>query len=196
MNFDIIIVANHKRKALILDYLKDVYHKVSYTPDYELPVDFNPAVVGRVLNHVGAYRCFKGHQDAIKLCEKENVFIFEDDAVPNIPNWLDIVQDSVSYLNKFELVSLHGRDFYKSLFDNYKEIRPGNNFLILKEKKGVPFICGALAYLVNRKSFEQILSWNYNGMPIDLLLYYKFNFCLLEKSPFNHDRSQGTLISW
>lgn len=194
MNFEIVVVASRKRRALILDHLKNIPHKVSYTPDYDLPEDFNPTVVGRVLNHIGAYRCFKGHQDAIELSEKENVLIFEDDAVPNIPDWLDVIQDSISYLNKFELVSFHGRAFYRLLYDNYREIRPGNNFLVLKKKEGVPFICGALAYLVNKKSFEQILSWTYNGMPIDLLLYDKLNFCLLEKSPFDHDRSQGSLI--
>jgi hypothetical protein len=198
MDFEIVVVANHHRKALILDHLKDVPHTVSYSLDYNLPDDFKVEDPGWVQPtipcHTGVYRCFRGHQDAIKKCTSDNILLFEDDAVPNTSDWLQIVQDSLEYLQNFEMVSLHGRDYYKVLFCNYKEIRPGNNFLIMPTKDKPPFICGALAYLLNRKSFEQVLSWNYIGMPIDILLYYKLNFCLLEKSPFNHDRSQGSLI--
>ena len=48
--------------------------------------------------------------------------------------------------------------------------------------------------MLNRRIFENVLSWNYVGDPIDTLLVNALNFCLLEKSPFNHDRSEGSLL--
>ena len=196
MNFDIIVVTNHHREALILEYLKDIPHKKSYTPDYELPEKFKPDVVGFVQEHchTGAYRCFRGHQDAIKLCEHDNALILEDDAVPNTPDWLDIVKESVECLDEFELVSLHGRGFNRQSFVECKKIRPGNNMLTMRTKGGAPFICGSLAYMLNRKMFSRILDHRYNGLPMDLFLYSKFDFCLLEKSPFDHDRRYGSLV--
>ena len=194
MNLDVIVVASHHKKALVLDHLQDVPHKVNYTPDYDLPPDFQSEVIGLVRNHVGALRCLRGHQDAIKLCDTENVLILEDDAVPNTNEWQDIVSDSIHLLDNFEVVSLHGRNFDRSSFENYEEIRPGNSFLHVPNKIQNIQVCGSLAYLLNRRSFDKMQSIIYNGMPMDLLLVNHFSFCLIEKSPFNHDRSEGSLI--
>lgn len=196
MNLDIIVVANHHRKALILNHLNGITHKVSYTPDYTLPKDFKPTVSGLVQPwcHLGVYRCFKGHQDAIKMCEKDNVMIFEDDAVPNNPDWINIVADSISLLDTFEMVSFHGRCYDRPLYKEFKEIRPGNNFLYIPNKSGRICVHGALAYMLNRRTFDRVLSWEYIGDPIDTLLVNSLNFCLLEKSPFDHDRSEGSLL--
>jgi hypothetical protein len=198
MNFEIVVVASSRKKALVLQYLKDYPHKVSYTPDYNLPEDFEPEVKGLVQpchqHHTNTYRCFRGHQNAIKLCTKENVLVFEDDAVPNTDDWINIVSDSVPLLDTFEMVSFHGRNYDRSLYENYIEIRPGNNFISIPKKIGAVFVCGALAYLLNRRTFEKVLSYQYNGMPIDILLVSDLSFCLLEKSPFKHDRSEGSLI--
>ena len=194
MNLDIIVVASRRKKALVLDHLKDIPHKVSYTPDYGLPLNFQPEVVGLVQNHVGALRCLKGHQDAIKLCDKENVLILEDDAVPNVDDWFRIVLDSIHLLDKFEIVSLHGRNFERSLFENYEEVRSGNHFLFIPNKTQNIQVHGSLAYLINRRNFDKVLSFDYNGTTMDYLLVNYFSFCLLERSPFNHDRSEGSLI--
>jgi len=196
MNLDIIVVANHHRKALILDHLNGITHRVSYTNDYVLPESFKPEVLGLVQPwcHLGVLRCFKGHQDAIRMCDKDNVLLFEDDAVPNNPDWINIVADSISLLNTFEMVSFHGRCYDRSLYKEFKEIRPGNNFLYIPNKQGRICVHGALAYMLNRRIFEKVLSWNYVGDPIDTLLVNALNFCLLEKSPFNHDRSEGSLL--
>ena len=199
-NTDIVVVASHRKKALVLEYLKDVPHKVNYTPDYPLSEDFEPEIPGFVQpchqHHVNTYRCFRGHQDAVKLCDKENVLIFEDDAVPNVGDWLGIVAESTPLLNTFEMVSFHGRNYDRALYENHSEIRPGNNFMCIPavKKQETTFVCGALAYLLNRRVFERVLSYRYNGIPIDILLYSTLSFCLLEKSPFNHDRSEGSLI--
>ena len=196
MNLDVVIVANHHRKAFILDYLENIPHKVSYTIDYTLPENFEPEIPGLVQPncHTGAYRCFKGHQDAIKMCGKENVLILEDDAVPNVGDWYNIVQDSISLLDNFEIVSLHGRGFDRKLYTNFTEIRPNNNFIYILKKEESVWVCATLAYLINKRSFDKMLSYNYIGKPLDILLYNEFSFCLLEHSPFDHNRSQGSLV--
>lgn len=194
MDLDIIIVASHHRKALILEHLKDIPYKISYTPDYILPSNFKPEIKHLVRNHVGAFRCLRGHQEAIKMCNKDVALILEDDAVPKVSDWYSIVLDSISLLNTFEIVSLHGRNFDKSLYKVYKEIRSENNFLYIPEKKGFIFVCGSLSYLIHKKSFDKLLNIQYNGIPMDILLVNSFSFCLIEKSPFNHNRSQGSLI--
>lgn len=196
MNPDIVVVANRHRKALILNYLKGVPHKVSYTLDYSLPKDFKPEVTGLVQPHchLGHIRCFKGHQDAIRMCDKENVLIFEDDAVPNTADWYSIVLDSIHLLDSFEMVSFHGRAYTRALYEKFEEIRPENNFLYIPNKTGRVCMHGALAYMLNKKSFDKILSCAYVGEPIDVLLVNNLSFCLLEKSPFIHDRSEGSLL--
>jgi hypothetical protein len=190
------VVANHHRKALVLDYLHNIPHKVSYTLDYELPENFKPEVFGLVQPHchLGHIRCFKGHQQAIKLCDTDNVLIFEDDAVPNIDDWHQIILDSVHLLDHVEMVSFHGRDYARSLYENFEEIRPGNHFIKPLEDIGRICMHGALAYMVNKRTFDKILSWKYVGKPIDVMLVNKLSFCLLENSPFNHDRSEGSLL--
>lgn len=198
MNFEIVVVASHRKKALVLPHLKNFPHKVSYSTDYDLPENFEPEVTGLVQpclqHHTNTYRCFRGHQDAIRLCDKENVLVFEDDAVPNTDDWFNIVSDSIPLLDTFEMISFHGRNYDRSLYERHWSVRPGNDFIFIPERKGTVFVCGALAYLLNRRVFEKVLSYQYNGMPIDILLVSTLSFCLLEKSPFNHDRSEGSLI--
>ena len=95
--------------------------KISYTPDYPLPKGYKPNPVNfRSQNELGAYRCFKGHQDAIKMIEGDHALIIEDDAVPNVDNWLEIAEKADNLLSNNEqlnpedsiepeIVSLHGR---------------------------------------------------------------------------------------
>ena len=191
---EIVVVANRHRKPLVEKHLLGFKHIISYTKDYNLPADFKPETIKYVYNHTGAYRCFKGHQDAIRFCREENVLVLEDDAVPKIKDWYNIVMDSVHLLNSFEIVSLHGRNRQEELYKIYEEIRPGNNFLYIPKKKGPTWVQGSLAYLINKRSFGKLLGYVYNGTPVDILLVNYFSFCLIEKSPFKHDRSQGTLI--
>lgn len=193
MDLDVVVVATVHRKALILEYLKEISHKLCYTKDYDLPVGFTPEAIGLVQNHTGAYRCFRGHQDAIQLCSKENILVLEDDAVPNINKWYEIVLESVHLLDKFEIVSLHGRDIVRESYEVYEEIKPGGNFLYIPGKKRSP-VHGSLAYLINRRSFDRLSERIYDGVPMDFFIANYFSFCLIEKSPFNHDRSQGSLI--
>ena len=187
-NFDIVVVTSAKRKPLITNYLDGLGAIISVTPDYELDKHFIPEVGGLVQNHRGAYRCFRGHQDAIAKSTKDFVLVFEDDAVPNRKDWLKVVSDSVELLNEFEMVSFHGRQFIPEVFDVV------NNDFIKPKNRGSEWIVAALVYLIPRRVVNKLMEYKYNGMPWDLLLYRELNYCLMKESVFNHNRANGSLI--
>jgi hypothetical protein len=188
---DIIVIATKKRRPLIAPYLKDLNPIISYTPDYELPENFEPAVKGLTHNHLGTYRCFKGHQQAINKATKECALIFEDDAVPNRTDWLHIINENLELLNAFDVVSFHGRDYDKNAFSPFLSPH-SSGFIWARDKQ--TWIVGALVYLVGRENYERMINFAYDGTPWDLVLYRNFSYCLMQKSPFNHDRSQGSLV--
>ena len=187
-NFDIVVVTSAKRKPLITQYLGGLDAIVSVTPNYELNPHFKPKVGGLVQNHVGAWRCFRGHQDAITKSTKGAILVFEDDAVPNREDWLKVVSDAVKLLETFEMVSFHGRQFIPEIFEavNTDFIKPKN--------KGSEWIVAALAYLIPRRVVEKLVQHEYDGTPWDLFLYRRLNYCLMKKSVFNHNRTEGSLI--
>lgn len=188
---DIVVVSNVHRPALIAEFLKGLPHKISLTEDYELPDGFVPTTVGLVQPscHVRHLRCFKGHQDAIKKADEGPVLVFEDDAVPNVSDWHSQVVAALPLLDKFEMVSFHGRGYVEKL---YEEKVTG--FLEIIEPKDRKWVVGALAYLVRLDAVKKILTWVYDGTPIDILLYNELTFCMMTNSIFNHDRSQGSLL--
>lgn len=190
-NFDIIVVSTEKREPLIAPYLEGLNSIISITPDYDLPKGFEPAVKGLTHNHLGTYRCFKGHQNAIVKATKDCALIFEDDAIPNRTDWLNIVNQSLSLLNVFDVVSFHGRDYDRDVFLPF--IHPHNPEFIWTSDRNT-WIVGALAYLVGRVNYERMKNFVYDGTPWDIVLYRQFTYCLLENSPFNHDRTQGSLV--
>jgi GR25 family glycosyltransferase involved in LPS biosynthesis len=199
-NLEIIIVGNKRKKIITTDFLKDIPHRIFYTTDYDLPKDFK--VKTQFLKYesacdhaLGAYRCFRGHQDAIKSCTKENILVFEDDVVPNNNSWLDIISLSFDVLNKFQIVSFHGRGFDKNKFDSYIF----NDLSFLYKKSYIPFnesyILGSpLSYIIRKSNISKLINDEYVGNPYDLYIANEFDFCVLEKSPFDHDRKMGSLI--
>ncbi len=189
MDFEIIVVASENRKALILGGLEGVPHQVSITPNYDLPENFVPKVKGMVHNHSGAYRCFKGHQQALSLSRSDTILILEDDAVPNIPSWIYAVSNAVPLLDIFDMVSFHGRQYDPS---NFEDVSFDSEYMSSPCTR--PWIVAALAYMVSRRYIEKLLSYEYEGMPWDILLYWNSSFCVQKKSIFNHDRSEGSLI--
>lgn len=198
LDFDIVVVANNHRKALILDYLKDIPHKVFYTPDYKLPLNWKPQpqfdhLVKGHYAHQGHLRCIRGHQGALNLAEKENILVFEDDAVPNRENWLDIVKKTFNFLPNFEIISTHGRNVDWNVFKENNKI---NNDLVLfkGDSKKYKYILGSLSYIIKKETAKKIQNYNYNGMPMDIFIANCFNFGFINPSPFDHNRSQGSLI--
>ena len=194
---DVVVIANRHRRALIVPHLSAVPHTISYTDDYELPANFTPSVVGMVQPacHTGVYRCFRGHQDAMRLATKDYVLLFEDDAVPENLNWTQFVEAALPLLNTFEMVSLHGRNYPRAQYQIYQQVDDKHSFLHIPNRQpGTVCVHGALAYLLRRDAIEKMCGCEYNGMPIDILLVSVLNFCMLEPSPFIHDRSEGSLL--
>jgi len=191
-NLDIIVVSTKKRKALIISHLKELNPIISITPDYSLPEGFEPTVKGLTYNHLGTYRCFRGHQDAITKATKDYALIFEDDAVPNRPDWYKVVCDSLFLADVYDLVSFHARGYDRSLFIPFNSIHNPHNF-IWTSHEGI-WIVAALAYLISKENYERAINFTYDGTPWDLVLYRNFSYCLMEKSPFDHDRSERSLV--
>jgi hypothetical protein len=168
--------------------------RINMTPDYELPEGFRSSVdLGVYINHVGQNRCFRGHQDVLKMA-RVPALVLEDDAVPACSNWLDEAQLASELLGDFDVVSLHGRALDETRFD----ATPWNNtrriLVPKKDAHGYVWSLGSLAYLIRREAVDRFLSMTYDGLPMDLTLANRFKFCVIEQSLFIHDRSEGTLI--
>jgi hypothetical protein len=54
---------------------------------------------------------------------------------------------------------------------------------------------GSLAYLIRRDAMDKFLNTEYFGMGVDLFIANYFTFCVIETSPFDHDRRMGSLMS-
>jgi len=189
----IVVVANRHRPAAVLDWLDGLEHQVSYTPDHELPAGFTTDIRLAAYNQVGAYRCFRGHQDAIGLASGEPVLVLEDDAVPNVEGWLSIVESASAALAEHEVVSLHGRGFDPAGFERRAGVA-GRDLLVPRFWRGPVRVFGSLAYLIRGAAGRRFMAMRYEGVPVDLLLPSRFRFCLVHPSPFDHDRRHPSLI--
>ena len=189
--FDIVVVTTKKRKSLITEHLNGIEYTISITPDYDLPKDFKPTVTTLTYNHLGTYRCFRGHQDAIAKATKDYVLVLEDDAVPNCQNWYEIIYENLFLMNIFDMISFHGRGYDRNHFDS---VSNSNAYKFIRPKNSLVWVVAALAYVIGRKDYERIKNFVYDGTPWDMLLYRNFDYCLIEESPFNHDRSEGSLV--
>jgi len=193
----IYVVATKKRPAIVLEYLKGATHTVCWTADYKLEEGWKPnnEYGSLVQNQVGAMRCWRGHQDALKQFQKENwidvALVLEDDAVPNTPSWMTVAANAFEHLNEFEVISLHGRAFRPCDFD----AKPlGDKSLLVPKVQGQVWVQGSLAYLIRRDAIDRWINDTYTGYPSDLYICNRFKFALVDPSPFNHDRRAGSLI--
>lgn len=189
------VVACKSRPALVLAYLDQVKHSVHWTTDYDLPEGWkvNPKYGSWVNNHVGHLRCFRGHQDALRASNSDCTIVVEDDAIPNRPDWADVVAQSISYLDKYEVVSLHGRNWHPDAFNVSESRVPGIRVAEPKvQKSGSVWVQGSLAYIIRKDAKQRLIEKEYDGFPIDIFLCNMFDFALISPSPFNH--GSGTRI--
>jgi hypothetical protein len=204
------VVATKKRPAIILEALNKLWppsaqtpcpYQVCWTTDYKLPEDWKPLPEygSLVHNQVGHLRCWRGHQDALKMFLASNhdaALVMEDDAWPNTNLWTTVAATSLKMLGEFEAVSLHGRAFRSIDFDEYP-LHPkpvtGRKVLVPKTQ-GQTWVQGSLAYLMRRDAAERWVNDTYNGYPADLYLCNRYKFALIDPSPFDHNRKHGSLI--
>jgi hypothetical protein len=201
--FDVVVVANRHRAPIVVPHLGDYRYAVSYTRDYRLPRDYSaPHPELQALgpwNGVGMLRCYLGHRDAIRLAEGDAILVLEDDAVPNRPDWMALARRASPLLREFEVVALHARDVvgvdrvWSSDGLTFYTLAP-----VTVSRNGTTsrlrFALGAaLAYLIRRSSARELFRRTFDAYPIDLLLVNHFRAAILRDSPFDHDRSQGSL---
>lgn len=195
LDCDLVVVANHHRRPLVLDDLGAVPHRVSFTPDAELPAGFHAAHPYADYDPLGAFRCFVGHQQALALGGEKPLLVLEDDAVASAADWLDVVRLAQPLLARFEVVSLHGRAFDRTRLVAVGAL--GARRVWAPRPDPLADVCrvlGSLAYLIGAAAALRFRSLRFDGLPVDLLLASRFRFALVEPSPFAHDRSQGSLI--
>lgn len=197
----IFVVATRKRPAIVLEALKTIPHQVCWTTDYKLPEGWKPLPEygSLVQNQVGALRCWRGHQDALKVfldSHNDVALVMEDDAWPNVPIWTTVAAISMNLLEEFEAVSLHGRAFRHVDFDA-RPLDPlpltGRQILVPKAQ-GQTWVQGSLAYLIRRDAAVRWVNDTYNGYPSDLYLCNRYKFALVDPSPFDHNRTHKSLI--
>lgn len=196
---DIKIVSHELRRPLITDYLDklNLNYQVSNTPDY--PYDGQYVVDSwNVMNcnPVGAYRAFRGHQKALSESYKPYTLVFEYDAVPLVNNWLDVLIQNSHHIDQTGLLFLHLRaepvsySHISSFGKIASDIAFGQVVGGITVKKGL----GALAYMVDTPTRNEILKEKFTGVAYDILLTndYKFRW-LCEPDLFLHDDKQGSL---
>lgn len=193
---DIVVVANRHRPERVTASLAGLRHWVSYTRDWALPRWIPHPIVQRLppLNWTGVLRCYLGHRQAFRLGKAPALLVLEDDAVPNRGDWLDVVRVATDTLDDFEAVCLHGREADPI---RTTERRGGVTFHVLGSSDGEPLVVKALgasmAYVIRRTVAERIGRRPFDGYPMDLLLVNGLDMPVIAESPFDHDRSQGSL---
>lgn len=202
MTIELVVIASYHRPALILPYLERVPHRVHWTTDYDLPPDWkiNPAYdswLRHEKQYVGHLRCWKGHQDALAASQADAALVLEDDAVPNCEDWNLVVAAASTKLTDYEVVSVHGRAFHPDAFEHellpIHPLKTPLNFYRPKPGARV-WVQGTLAYFIRRDAMPKLINKEFDGYPIDIFLCNEFKFGLVDPTPFNHDRSFGSLI--
>jgi len=197
ISIELVVVACRKRPAIILPFLENIPHRIHWTTDYELPEGWTIAQeYSSYLRHqkqyVGHLRCFRGHADALKDVKSTVALVIEDDAVPNRDDWVKVVAQASKYMERYDVISLHGRQFHPEHF----EIEPqplGVNFL-KPLPGGQRWVQGSLAYLIRTDAASKLISHEYNGYPIDIFLCNEFEkFGLINPSPFDHGHSRSLI---
>lgn len=195
MKFDIAIVASHHRKPIVTHYISGIHHFLNYTPDYDLPVNFQPKYAQYVRNHTGALRCFRGHQDALKLVmqnsSKDYFLVLEDDASTNTREWIKIIDNCLDYMHLFDLITLHARQYSLSGYEKVADVEFGRSLYKVIVPK--TWAVASLAYIINRNACQKIINAEYDGLPLDLFLYHECNYGLLDPSCFNHENIKSLI---
>lgn len=200
--FEIVTICNNHRKPIIEEYLKDISHTTLISTDYDLPKDWKPhPAYEHLVKHMrgwqGHLRCNYGHRDALLKTTADRILVIEDDARPNTKDWLKIITPAVKLLDKHEIVSIHGREFDERIF-NISVFDKKNNINLYTPKDSITYrrVLGSLSYFIKRSDISRITENMFNGLTQDLLISNCFNFCLLNPSVLDHDRSQGSLIDY
>lgn len=198
-NLDIVVVTNNGRQPTITQYLSGIKHIVYNNPNHNFPnnIKLNMDLTRLAWSPISAYRCYMGHIGAIKRSTKPYVLVFEDDAKPNRGDWLDIVISSIELMKSAEVISFHGREWSGDLaslyikHDNLKFVKPAP---MANDKYNRTWCLSAQSYLINDTTRNRLINWDYDGLPMDFILPSRFNFYVMEKTCFDHDKTKKSLM--
>lgn len=179
-----LIIGNVHREQLILPHVREYNPIVSYTPDYPY-------------HCIGHYRCFTGHTNAMAVnMTDETALVFEDDAVPDKRmNWKGAIEAANKMVLEkgWEIVCLHGRGFDHAKFDRFREY----GFEWLKPNTQDRWVLGTLCYVISQRAAKKWIKQDFwlHGTNIDLFVWsHRFDFCMIDPSPFIHDRHQSSIL--
>ena len=197
------VAATKRREPLIAKHLVGHPHHLHFgsdtsvlPPDYPLP-GLPPNLKRDPRKLLGHYRAWNNHRFMAQLFLSLGAdlgLFFEDDAVPNRPDWVRIVNKSVYYGDLFDVFNFHGRQM---LPDQWHVMTDEHNAVsnIWVKKPATKVRCyGSLAYFLNRRSARALAAKDFDGTPIDVFLPNLGTFACMVPSPFDHDRSQGSLV--
>lgn len=202
-DLDIIILANKRKESLTDKFLdrEKIPYQIYYNPDWEWgDTEIDPRLQCLGAYSIGPYRCYRGHQEMLKLAKKRFVLALEDDAIPNDPKWLEVVLEHLVELKYYKFISMHGRDWQKFGATQLSN-QPKYNMYVTHDGWLNPtikgkWVLGSLAYIVEAGSdgFTEFVNTPYRGIPMDLWLANHHSFALVDPSPFDHVRDKGSLI--
>jgi hypothetical protein len=182
------VISNIHRPPLILPYIKDYNPIITLTPDYPY-------------HAIGHFRCFHGHTNALfSYMNDEVALVFEDDCVPEKgKNWQETIRmgEKMIIEQGHEIVSLHCRScnfdkMPKKQYYGYSWLLPD-----LENHYWVDTVHGTLVYLISKSMAKKFIDADFwmHGTNIDCWLWsLRHDFCILDPSPFIHDRSQGSIL--
>ena len=205
---EVFVIGYHKRPGLILPYLWDQNYTLHIGNDYPITNE-----IPRMLPCYNSgspfeanYQVFRSHQDAMKkfIASKSEIgLFFEDDAVPNTPEWVSIVNAACDYFPRnVDILSLYGRSFERSNFSCVAKLGDREVLQLTKrddsrrfELGGLHHVYGSLAYLLRKPAAKTLARIEWGGIPCDVDFWDSVTtFQFVNPSPFDHDRRQGSLL--
>lgn len=177
-----------------------VEHQVYRNEDWDEPSVAKP---NRLIAHevndprlkryygLGAYRCFRGHQEILKRVEWPCVLVLEDDVKPANHAWASVLAAVQAVKQRFSVASLSARDIVTA----GREKIGGMEWHTVRSGRGrrFKFALGSQAYLTTREVGHRIAELKWDKLPYDLVLYNKFHTGILQPVSFYHV-NQGSLI--
>lgn len=201
------VACTRRRPALVEPFLAGIHpHVFYYGPDDTYPPkDFKLSPQWADLQRclVGQFRAWNNHVEMAKLFLKTDApvgLFMEDDAVPIVDNWSNIINACRMLLTTYDVFSLFADpmklDGAKTPFTyETQSVFCRRRIVTVRPCWGRPImVWGCQAYLMTRRVAEKLVRREYDGQPIDAYLPNFGSFAFLDPSPFVHDRSQGSMI--
>ena len=187
------VLASKYRKALVMPHVAQ-FSPMLFNEDIDPPAGWYPKPEYVPLSHNmrRTYRIFRAHQEAWRRLSRPIGLILEDDAVPNRSDWVEIVNFAIEVLASHEMVVLHSRCY------NLQEFKASHvqqlGIALLAPAEANVLMVGSLAYMMSKETAARLINYPFDGIPSGLYLFRSFEFVVIDPSPFNHDRSEGSMM--